>query len=258
MKVIVALKRVPEFSEIELKIDEKGKDIKKDNLPWTINEADNYALEEALLIKEKFGGEITAITIGKKESEEVLRLGLAKGVDNAIRIDGDYIDPMVIGFLMAKVIRDIPFDLILCGAFSSDFGYAACGPILASFLSLPFVCYVNKIEFRNSHLEIERELEGGRIEVKKVPLPCLLTIQTGINTPRYASLLGIKRAQGREIKVFDLNALSLTEEEIKTKTSLDIHRLFKPLREAKAEFLTGTSEEIAERVARLIKEKGLL
>lgn len=258
MKIIVTLKRVPDFSEIDLKIDETGKDIRKENLPWTINEADNYALEEALLIKEKFGGEITLLTVGKKDSEEVLRLGLAKGADKAMRIDGDYRDPMTIGFLLSQVIKEIPFDLILCGAFSADDSYAACGPILASFLSLPFACYVAKVNILNSHLIIERELEGGRIEMRKIPLPGLLTIQTGINTPRYASLLGIKRAQGREIKVYDLTSLRLSEEKIKENTSLSIDHFAKPIREAKAEFLTGGVDEISERVAKLIKEKGLL
>ncbi|MEO0125601.1 MAG: electron transfer flavoprotein subunit beta/FixA family protein [candidate division WOR-3 bacterium] len=258
MKIIVALKRVPDFSEIDLKIDETGKDIRKDNLPWTINEADNYALEEALLTKEKYGGEITAITVGKKESEEVLRLALAKGADNAIRIEGDYRDPMIIGFLLSKVIKETPFDLILCGAFAADDSYAACGPILASFLSLPFACYVGKMEILNSHLMIERELEGGRIEMKKIPLPCLLAVQTGINNPRYASLLGIKRAQAREIKVYDLTSLKITEEDIKNNAGLEIVRFAKPIREAKAEFLVGSPDEISERVAQLIKERGLI
>ncbi len=182
---------------------------------------------------------------------------MAKGADSAVRIEGEYQEPVVIGFLLARALKETNFDLILCGAFAADDGYAACGPVLASFLGIPYACYVSKINFQNGHLAIERELEGGKVELKELPLPALLTIQTGINTPRYASLLGIKRAQSKEIKVYDLAALNTTEEEIREKSSLSIFKLAKPKREAKAEFLTGTLEEISEKVANLIKTRGL-
>ncbi len=258
MKIIVALKRVPEFAEVDLKIDETGKDIRKDNLPFTINEADNYALEEALLLKEKYGGEITVLTVGEKSADEVLRLAMAKGAEFAVRIEGDYRDPVILGFLLSRAISEFSFDLILCGSFASDDGYAALGPSLASFLKLPFACYVNRINFSPPLLVIERELEGGKIEEKTLPLPCLLTISTGINTPRYASLLGIKRSQAREIKVLTLNSLGTNEKEIEEMSSLSLAYLSKPIREAKALFITGSADEISEKVAKLIKERGLL
>ncbi len=259
MNILVCLKRVPDTAEAAVIPDSTGKDIVKDRLTFSINEADNYALEEALLLKEKYGGTVTLLSFGPKTSEEVLRMGMAKGADSSIRlwdekfVDADY-------FTVAKVIatacKTIPYDLILNGCMATDDGYAAVGLTVAAILGLPHATYVSKIEIQDKKAKIRRELEGGLLEVKEINLPAVFAVQTGINTPRYPSILGIKRAASKEIKVLDIAALNLTEADFSAKTILE--KLYIPIVEAKAEFLEGAPDEVSTQLAKIFKEKGVL
>jgi electron transfer flavoprotein beta subunit len=256
MKIIVLVKSCPETSESEVRVTSDGKDIIKERLVYTINEADNYALEAALVLKEKYGGEITLITFGDKKSEEVLRLGFAKGADLGIRIEPEreIIDPLTISQIFFSVIKNLPFDLILTGVTSGDYGYGIVGTALARFLNLPLATLVKKIEKENNHLLIERELEGGLIEKRKIKLPCLLTIQTGIYPLRYASILGIKKALAKEIKLIKLSELG---GELKEKILLKEY--FLPKKERETIFIHGNNEEeIAENLIKILKEKNFL
>jgi len=243
MNILVCLKRVPDTAEAAVIPDSTGKDIVKDRLTFSINEADNYALEEALLLKEKLGGTVTLLTVGPKPFEEVLRMGLAKGADGAIRLwDDKFINSDY--FTMAKALatasQTLNYNLILTGCMATDDGYAAVGATLAAILGIPQATYVNKIEIQESKAKIRRELEGGLLEVKEINLPAVLAIQTGINTPRYPSILGIKRAAAKEIPVLDCNALKLTDADFSPRTILE--KLFIPVVESKAEFIQGAPE----------------
>lgn len=259
MNILVCLKRVPDTAEAAVIPDATGKDIVKDRLTFSINEADNYALEEALLLKEKYGGTVTLLSFGSKPSEEVLRMGIAKGADSAIRLwDEKFVD--VDYFIQAKVLAaacaTLPYDLILTGCMATDDGYAAVGLTLAAILGIPSATYVSKIEISERKAKIRRELEGGLYEVKEINLPAVFAVQTGINTPRYPSILGIKRAANKEIRVLDSVALNLTETDFAAKTILE--KLYIPIVEAKAEFLEGAPDELSTRLAKIFKEKGVL
>lgn len=259
MDILVCLKRVPDTAEAVVIPDTTGKDIVKDRLTFSTNEADNYALEEALLLKEKFGGTVTLLTVGPKSSEEVLRMGLAKGADRAIRLwderftNSDY---FTIAKVLATACQTLNYQLILTGCMATDDGYAAVGPTLAAILDLPQATYVNKVEIQDGKAKIQRELEGGWLEVKEISLPAVLTIQTGINTPRYPSILGIKRASSKEIPVLDCAALKLNESDFSPKTVLE--KLSIPMVESKAVFLQGAPDEISTQLTKILKEKGLL
>lgn len=262
MKVAVCVRRVPDTSEAEVRVDDTGKDIVKDRLAFTINEADNYALEEALLLKDSAGAEVTLVTVGAKEVNDVLRMGLAKGAARAVRIDDAGLES-VDGIGLARVLggffkgeepaegdRHSAFDLVLCGCIAQDVEDSQVGPALAQFLGWPHAAYVIKLEVKEGKLEVRRELEGGLLEVKEVGLPCVLTIQTGGNTPRYASILGIKRAGAKPV---DEQPAGEAPE-----PGTRLLRLYKPEVVSAAEMIGGDVPAKALRVAQIVKEKGLL
>lgn len=256
MNIIVCIKRVPQTAEAEVKVDATGKDIIKDRLTFDMNESDSYALEEAILLKEKFGGTITAISLGPVEAEDTLRIALAKGADNAIRIkaeDFGELDGYKSAVLLKAVIKDLQYDVIFTGCVASDDGYSQVGPILAELLGIPHATLATKLEITEIKAHIHRELEGGLLEHLELALPLLVTIQTGINVPRYASLIAIRRAANKEIK--SIGKTEIVEEII---VNAEIQELFTPPVGKRAEILTGNMDEIATKVAGVIKEKGLL
>ncbi|MCX7785540.1 MAG: electron transfer flavoprotein subunit beta/FixA family protein [candidate division WOR-3 bacterium] len=257
MDIIVCLKMVPDTSETEVRVDSSGKDILKVRLIYTTNEADNYALESALLLKEKLGGTITLITVGEQKSDEILRMGLAKGADRAIRLTDSLFekgDAWTTAKALYYAISPIKYDLILTGCIATDDGFSQIGPTLASLLNIPSAAYVNKIEvIDNTKLRIDRELEGGILEKKEMPLPALLTIQTGINTPRYPSIIGIKKAAAKPIEVFD--AVKLNIDPNTFESLVELEKMYHPVVEAKAEFITGSEDEISAKLTGIIKEK---
>lgn len=262
MEIVVCIKRVPETAEAELKIAANQKEIVKENLVFDTNESDNYALEEALLLKEKIGGSITLVSTGPAETEEVIRMGLAKGADRAVRIT----DPKLVGSdgyatarTIAQALKGLKYDLILCGCIASDDGFGQVGPTLAELLGIPHAVYVTKLEVNGNLARVHRELEGGLMEVLEITLPAVVAVQTGINEPRYASMIGIKRAAGKEIKVFDCTALGLADGEVgEAGSQTTIDKLYVPPRTRQAEMITGSADEIAAKTAQLIKEKGVL
>ncbi len=262
MEIIVCIKRVPETAEAEVKIASNQKEIIKENLVFDINESDNYALEEALLLREKFGGSITLLTVGPQESDEVIRMGLAKGADRAIRVTDpkfERADGYATARVLAQAIKDLKYDLILCGCMASDDGYSQVGPTLAEMLEIPHAVYVTKVEINDTTAKVNRELEGGLMEVLSISLPALLAIQTGINSPRYASMLGIKKAASKELKVVDAGGLGLTEDEVGEKGSwISIEKLYVPPVTRQAEIIKGAPDEVSTQLAQIIKEKGVL
>jgi len=257
VEIAVCLKRVPDTAEADVKVDASGKDIVRDKLAFTINEADNYALEEALLAREKHNANVTLVSVGAKESEEVLRMGLAKGAAAAARIDsaslGDT-DGIGIARVLAAWFRDKKFDLIFTGCIASDDGNSQVGPALAELLGMPHASYVTKLDIQAGKITVKRELEGGFLEVKELSTPCVVTIQTGGNTPRYASIMGIKRAGAKPIE----QAVGKQGQPPAGTVPVFPHliKVYVPEVVGAAQMIEGTLDEKAGKMAALLKEKG--
>lgn len=262
MDILVCVKHVPETAEAELKIASTGKSIEESGLVYDINEWDDYALEEAVQIKEKLGGTVTALTVGPEDADSTLRKCLARGADNAIRITDPKIagsDGYVIAKILHRTVKDLPYDLILTGALAGDDGYTATGPILAELLGIPHITMVKKITLGDGMAKVHRELEGGLEAAYEIRMPALITIQTGINEPRYVSIMGIRKAMQKEIKALSLADIGLSENEVGEAGSwLQIEKMFIPPVEKEAEFLKGPPEETATKVAEILKARGLV
>ncbi len=262
MHIVVCLKRVPETAEADLKIAATGRELEEEKLTFDVNESDNYALEEALLLKEKFGGQVTLVSLGPDANEEILRMGLAKGADEAVRLTDpafEESDGYATARILADVIKKLDFDLILTGCIAADDGYTQVGVAIAETLGIPHAALVTGIDIKDTTATVKRELEGGLSEMLAIRLPALLTIQTGINEPRYASLISIRRATGREIRAIGLEGLELTEEKVGQKGSkTSISKLFPPPVGEKAEIFEGPPDQTAGKLSELLKERGIL
>jgi electron transfer flavoprotein beta subunit len=262
MDIVVCVKHVPETAEAELKIDSTGKNIEKTGLVYDINEWDDYALEEAVRIKEKQGGTVTAMTIGADDSDSTLRKCLARGADKAIRLTDPKFegsDGYAIAKILHSVIKTLHYDLVLTGMQAGDDGNATVGPILAQLLGIPHATMVKKLELATGTAKVNRELEGGLEEQLEVKTPALFSIQTGINEPRYVSIMGIRKAMQKEIRTMGLADTGLTENDVGPAGSwLTIDKLYVPPVEKQAEFLKGTPDEVATKIAEILKAKGLI
>ncbi|HBF43489.1 MAG TPA: electron transfer flavoprotein subunit beta [Desulfobacteraceae bacterium] len=257
MNIVVCIKRVPLTQEVDLEIDAVKKDVKKDALAYVVNDWDNYAIEEAVLLQEKFGGTVTAVTIGNEEDEEVLRRALAMGADKSIRVDpGDRVlDGFVISGILGEVIKDLEFDLVLTGVQADDDNLGMVGIMLAEELGLPHAAVVTGVEPEGNEANIRVELEGGMDEVSKIKLPALLSIQTGINEPRYVSIMGIRKARKKELKVVSVEDLKLEEDALSCQTIVE--EVFLPPETEGAKMLEGDSSTVADKIIRILKEKGV-
>jgi len=262
LDIIVCVKHVPETAEADIKIDASEKAIERSGLVFDINEWDDYAVEEAVRLREKYGGTVTVITVGVEDADNTLRKCLARGADRAIRLTDEKIegsDGYAIGKILHKTIKSLPFDLILTGAQAGDDGYAVVGPVLAELLGIPYATMVRKIELDNRVARVSRELEGGLEEIVELKLPSVLTIQTGINEPRYVSIMGIRKAMQKEIKVLGLFDIGLDENQVgQTGSWIKIGKMFMPPVEKQAEFLTGSPEEVATKIAEILRSRGLI
>lgn len=257
MNIIVCVKRVPQTAEAEVRVDPSGRDIEKERLTFDINEYDAYALEEAVLFKEKFQGTVTAVTVGHPDSQEVLRIALAKGADHAVRIkaeDFGDIDALKTGQLLKAAIKGMEADVIFCGAIATDDAYSQVGMILAQLLEMPHATLVTKIDATEGTADIHRELEGGLLEHLEMSLPAVIGVQSGINVPRYASLIAIRRAAKKEIQALGSAELG----EVDLVVNAEIEKLFAPPVTKRAEILSGDPAEVSGRLVGIIKEKGLL
>jgi electron transfer flavoprotein beta subunit len=262
LDIIVCVKHVPETAEAELKIDGTGKAIDKTGLVFDINEWDDYALEEAVRIKEIQGGTVTAITIGADDSDSTLRKCLARGADKAIRLTDPKFndsDGYAIAKILHSVIKNLTYNLILTGMQAGDDGNAVVGPALAEMLKIPHVTMVKKLELGTGTAKANRELEGGLEEQVEVKTPALLSVQTGINEPRYVSIMGIRKAMQKEIKLMTLTDTGLTENDVGPAGSWTrTEKMYVPPVEKQAEFLKGTPEEVATKVTEILRAKGLI
>ncbi len=259
MDIVVCVKRVPLTEEVDLVIDQQRKGIKKDQLAFVLNDWDNYAIEEAILLKEKHDGTVTAITVGNEDDEEVLRRCLAMGADRAIRIavdDTGRFDSYGISKILSRVVKDLPFDLVFTGVLADDDYSGMVGMMMAEQLKINHANAVIAIEIEDGKARTTSELEGGLSEVSLIELPALLTIQTGINEPRYVSILGIRKAAKKELKVMDLSDLGISDEELSSRTIIE--EVYLPPETEGAQILTGDPDKIASEFLEILTKKGVM
>jgi len=257
LNIIVCVKRVPQTADAEVKVDDSGKGIEEERLTFDMNEYDAYGLEEAVLFKEQFSGTVTAVSVGPPEAQDVLRIALAKGADHAVRIkaeDFGDLDGFKTAQLLATTIKDMPHDIIFCGAMATDDANYHVGVTLAQVLGIPHATLVTKLEAAEGVADVHRELEGGLLEHLKMNLPAVIGIQTGINTPRYASLIAIRRAAAKEIETIGSDKIADSE----LMRNVVLEDLFVPPVTKRAEIFEGDPGEVSEKVATVIKEKGLI
>ena len=202
MKIAVCIKQVV-TREWQLRVNDSKSWIRDQDATFELNEPDAYALEEALRLKEKHGGEVVVCSAGPARAAQVLREALARGADRAIHVEADNLvsaDAFVIADALAGAMRDEAFDLVLTGLQSDDQGFGQVGVVLAEKLGMPHATIIMAVEKSESGLRVKRELEGGWFQWMSLPLPALLTIQSGINQLRYATLKGIMAAKKKEIR----------------------------------------------------------
>ncbi len=252
MKVLVCMKQVPQ-KDAPLKLNEAGTWIREE-VSYEVNEPDAYALEEALRQKEKQGGEVVAITAGPARSQQVLREALAKGADRAIHLEGNEfvgLDAYNTARAFAAAIKDEQFDLIFTGLQSDDYGYAQTGVILAELLGWPHATIIMQIEKTETGIKVKRELEAGYFQFVDMPLPAVLTIQSGINKLRYATLIGIKQAKSKPMRKVTLAEVQSSIGQNMQK----IEQLYVPQKTKKTELLEGPPGEIARNLVEKLRNE---
>jgi len=260
MEILVCVKRVPDTAENEIEVAAGGSDIERDDLVYSVNEWDNYAVEEAIQIVDKVGGSVTVVSVGDEESEEVVRREMAMGANNGILLTDDAFqgsDGRGTATLLSAAVRKGSYDLILTGAQADD-GAGQVGGMLAAVLDLPYASVVNFIEVLDEKkLKIGREIEGGNQEMNEIDLPCVLSIQTGINEPRYVGIRGIRKVASVDIPVWSASDLGLAADSV-GEAAARVKRLdyFVPELGEGAEILEGSAEEIADKLIELLKAKG--
>jgi electron transfer flavoprotein beta subunit len=260
MKLLVAVKQIAALDE-DFEIRADGKDVEAEFLLRDLNEWDDFSLEEAVRIKEGASNpvEVVVLCIGGQEAEETLRKCLAKGADRAIRVWDDAIegsDSIAIARLIAAVARREAPELLLAGAQSSDHAFAATGIATAALLDWPHAAVLTQLSYTPGArtARFRRELEGGLLHEMEIDLPAVLTIQLGINTPRYASLRAIKQAAAKPIEVLSLTELSLPAGAVGEAGSLSrVRRMYVP-EKGRAQMIEGSVEEQARRLFAIIRE----
>lgn len=260
MEILVCVRRVPDTAENEIELNSAGNDIERDDLVYSINEWDNYAVEEALQIVAKAGGNVTVVTIGSDEDEEVLRREMAMGANQGVLITDDAFngsDGKGLATILEAFVRKGKYDLILTGVQAED-GGAQVGGMLASLLDYPFASLVNSIEVLDGKkLKISREIAGGNREMNEIDLPCVLSIQTGINEPRYVGMRGIRQVASLEIPTYGASDLGIDEGLVGVGAAkVQRSDYFVPAMGKGAEMLHGSREENIENLIGLLKAKG--
>jgi electron transfer flavoprotein beta subunit len=259
MKIVVPVKQVAALDD-EFELLGDGSAVDPDGVEWELNEWDTFSLEAALQLRDDAGddGEVVAVTVGDEEAEEGLLSALAKGADRGVRVWDEGLDGAdalaVARVLSAVVVGEAP-DLVLCGVQSSDAVNSATGVALAGYLGMPHVAVVKGIEREGERLIVERELEGGLVEVVEVSLPALLTIQTGINEPRYATLRAIKQARDKPLALQSLADVGLDGAEVGGAAGSRRRRLSLPDRGEGAEILAGSPADVAAKIAEIVKDR---
>jgi electron transfer flavoprotein beta subunit len=252
MKIGVCVKQVP-AKDAPLTIAEGAVWIRESDIGFETNEPDGFALEEALRLKEKHGGEVVAISMGPERSKQTIKEALAKGADRGIHIaDNSFfkLDPLNSARSLAAAIKAENFDLILTGLQSDDQGFGQTGVLLAELLGRPHATIIMAIEITDSRMNLKRELEAGWFQWVELSLPAVITIQSGINKPRYATLKGIMAAKKKEIATIERASLGVPDAPTQR-----IERIYIPQKTKKTEFLTGQPKEVAAKLVEKLKHE---
>lgn len=260
MEILVCIKQVPDTLENDIEINSQGNDIERDDLVYSVNEWDNYAVEEAIQIVENVGGNVTVITAGDEESEDILRREMAMGANNGILLLDDAFEGSdgkgIAAILKAEIERG-NYDLILTGAQADDCA-GQVGGMLAAMMDVPYASLVNSIEVMDDKkLKVGREIEGGNQEMNEIDLPCVLSIQTGINEPRYVGIRGIRKVSSVEIPTHSASDIGISANAI-GEAGAKVKRVdyFVPDLGEGAEILEGSTDEIIEQLIERLKAKG--
>jgi electron transfer flavoprotein beta subunit len=251
MKILVCIKQVP-AKDAPLVIVE-GTWIRETDIGFEMNEPDSFALEEALRLKEKHTGEVIVVSMGPERVKQTIKEALAKGADRGMHIADDKahrLDPLGAAKSLAAAIEREKPDLVLTGLQSDDHGFGQTGVLLADRLGLPHATLIMQIDVEGDHLRVKRELEAGWFQWVELPLPAALTIQSGINKVRYATLKGIMAAKKKEIVTISRESLGITHEPTQR-----IERIYVPTKTKKTEFLTGTPKEAASKLLEKLKHE---
>jgi len=259
VEILVCAKRVRDTSENEIELNSAGNDIERDDLVYSINEPDNYAVEEALQIVARVGGNVTVVTVGTDEDEEILRREMAMGANHGVLLTDDAFagsDGRGIAGILKGFVQKGHYDLILTGVQAED-GAAQVGGMLAALLDYPFASLVNSIELLDGKLKVSREIEGGNKEINEIDLPCVLSIQTGINEPRYVGMRGIRAVASAPIPTFGALELGVDPGSV-GEAAAKVKRVdyFVPALGKGAEMLHGSREENIDKVLELVAAKG--
>jgi len=260
VEILVCAKRVPDTSENEIALDAAGNDIERDDLVYSINEPDNYAVEEALQIVARVGGKVTVVTVGGEDDEEILRREMAMGATQGVLLTDDAFagsDGRSIAAILRAFVQMGNYDLILTGVQADD-GAAQVGGMLAAMLDYPFASLVNAMEvLEGRKLKISREIEGGNKEICEIDLPCVLSIQTGINEPRYVGMRGIRAVASVPIATYGAEELGLEAPTVGANAARAKRvDYFLPAQGKGAEILEGSREENVEKLLELVAAKG--
>lgn len=250
MKIVVAIKQVA-ARDSQLRVAADGRWIDESGLAFEISEPDAYALEEALQLKEKKGGEVIVLCAGPARAASTIREALAKGADRAIHIEEDNLealDTLGIAKLLARAVEAEKPDLVLTGLQSDDLGYGQTGVILGELLHLPHATIVVQVELADSDARVKRELEGGWFQYVTIPLPAVLTIQSGINKLRYATLMGIKKAKNKPVQRLTAADLGGAPAPVVERT-----RVYLPERVKQTEMIPGGAQEAAARLVEKLR-----
>ena len=260
MEILVCVRRVPDTSENEIELNTARNDIERDDLVYSVNEPDNYAVEEALQIVTKNGGNVTVVTVGGEDDEEILRREMAMGAHHGVLISDEAFegsDGKGVATTLKSYVQKNRYDLILTGVQAED-GAAQVGGMLAAMLDYPFASLVTAIEVLDGKkLKITREIEGGNKEVNEIDLPCVLSVQTGINEPRYVGMRGIRQVASVPIPTFGVSELDIDPDAV-GKDAAKVKRLdyFVPALGKGAEVMKGSREQNIDELIGLLQTKG--
>jgi len=252
MKICVLMKQVPDKNS-SLTISENNRGLEENNITWVSNESDNYALEEALLIKETHGGEVIACTLGGESAGQILKDAMAKGADRSIFLSDskfDSLDILSLAKVFASALNDESFDLILSGLQSDDQGNSQLGLLLAELLGMSHASLVMGTEVIDDNtIKVKRELEGGWFQWTTLSLPASISIQSGINTPRYATLKGIMMVKNKttdQLSSQDTGAINKDP-------MVSQEKLYVPEKSKETVFIDGSPDEIAGKLVDVFK-----
>ena len=260
MKIVVCLKQVP-HADARLDINAESTWIQEDNIKFEINEYDAFALEEALRIKDAGEAEVVVVSIGPDRVTQALRTALGMGADRAVHVNDPEAtgsDSLGIAKILAAVVKAESPDLVITGLMADDDNLAAVPPMLAELCDLPSATAALKVEQVNGALRVERELEGGALEVVELPRPCVVSVQTGLNQVRYASLKGIMAAKKKPIDSKTAADLGLAGQVGSGAAKVSVEKVYVPPKGQGAQMIEGSTDEVVSQLVAKVKELGLL